>query len=122
MAGQTHSQNGVRDGSRAGQATVAYRFPRKRRWRWLVPYSILLAAVLLIAGLWGLIYLRPPSPSLVVATVPYWNIDDGTTSVLSNPNTFSEVSPWIYGLNSSGQIVPQYEPAHAAIVNAQLAR
>jgi len=81
-----------------------------------------LAFALLSTLVGGLIYLRSPSQSLVVASVPYWNIDYGTTSVLSNPHTFSEMSPWIYGLNSSGQIVPQYAPAQAATVDAQLAR
>ncbi len=87
-----------------------------------MPYGILLAVALIGALFGGLIYLSPPYQSLVVASVPYWNIDYGTTSVLSNPNTFSEVSPWMYGLNSSGQIVPQYGPAQAATVDAQLAR
>jgi spore germination protein len=82
----------------------------------------LLAVALVSALFGGLIYLRSPNQSIVVAAVPYWNIDYGTTSVLSNPQTFSEMSPWIYGLNSNGQIVPQYGPAQAATVDAQLAR
>ena len=90
--------------------------------RWLSPYRIVLAIVLLCTLFGGLIYLRSASQSLVVASVPYWNIDYGTTSVLSNRHTFSEMSPWIYGLNSSGQVVPQYAPAQAAAVEAQLAR
>ena len=88
----------------------------------LLPYRILLAVALLSALSGGLIYLQSPSQSLVVAAVPYWNIDYGTASVLSNRHTFSEMSPWMYGLNSSGQIVPQYGPAQAATVAAQLAR
>jgi spore germination protein len=122
-AGQSHNGTGVREASgRSGQATALHRIRRKRRWRWLVPYSILLAAALSYALSWGLIFLRPPSPSLVVAAMPYWNADYGTTAVLSNQQTFSEVSPWIYGLDSSGQVVPQYGPDQAATVNAQLAR
>ena len=70
----------------------------------------------------GLIYLHKPSQRLVVASVPYWNMTYGTASVLSNPHTFSEMSPWMYGLNRSGQIVPQYPPQEAAAVQAQLAR
>jgi spore germination protein len=86
------------------------------------PYRIVPAVVLLSTLFGGLIYLRSASQSLVVASVPYWNIDYGTTSVLSNRHTFSEMSPWIYGLDSSGQIVRQYAPAQAATVDAQLAR
>ena len=106
---------------RPGQPVLPYPRGRRRR-RWLSPYRIVLAAVLLSTLFGGLIYLRSPSQSLVVASVPYWNIDYGTTSVLSNRHTFSEMSPWIYGLNSSGQIVPQYAAAQAATVDAQLAR
>jgi spore germination protein len=91
--------------------------PRRRR---LIALSAL-AAVLLTAVISGLIYLRPPPKSLVVASVPYWNLDYGTDTVLANPRTFSEMSPWMYGLDSSGQIVPQYPPAQDAAVQAQLA-
>jgi spore germination protein YaaH len=72
--------------------------------------------------LWSVIYLRTPSRSLVIASVPYWNMSYGTASVLSNPGTFSEVSPWMYGLSGGGQIVAQYSSAQAPAVNAELAR
>ena len=78
-----------------------------RRRRRLLSLA-LVAAMLLTTVISGLIYLRPPSQSLVVASVPYWNLDYGTATVLANPRTFSEMSPWMYGLDSSGQIVPQY--------------
>ena len=105
----------------AGHATFWSRGGRRRRRR-LLPYRIFLAFVLLSAFFGGLIYLRSPNQSLIVAAVPYWNINYGTASVLSNRETFSEVSPWMYGLNSSGRIVPQFAPAQAAAVDAQLAR
>ena len=122
--GQVRIETRLREVSRrVGQATYSYRRRgRRRRRRVLLPYGILLGAVLLISMLWGLIYLHPPSQSLVVASVPYWNIDYGTASVLANPRTFSEMSPWMYGLNSSGQIVPQYGPAQAATVDARITR
>jgi spore germination protein len=107
---------------RPGQVTFPYPGGRRRRRRRLLLYRIVLAFALLSALVGGLIYLRSPSQRLVVASVPYWNIDYGTTSVLSNQHTFSEMSPWIYGLNSSGQIVPQYAPAQAATVDAELTR
>src|ERR1700720_4506704 len=82
----------------------------RRRRRRLLPYAVGSAVALfgVLAG--GLIYLRPPNQSLVVASVPYWNIGYGTASVLGNGHTFSELSPWIYGLDSKGQIIPQYGP------------
>jgi spore germination protein len=99
---------------------------RLGRWRRRRPGPLRYAVVLAVAALsvlsWGMIYLRSASPSLVVATVPYWNMTYGTSSVLSNPGTFSEVSPWMYGLGTDGQIVAQYSSAQAAAVNAELAR
>jgi spore germination protein len=122
-AGRTHSEAGPPAISgRHAPAAFWSRSRGRRRRRRLLPYSIVVAVALLGALFGSLILLRSPSPSLVVASVPYWNIDYGTTSVLSNRHTFSEVSPWMYGLNRSGQIVPQYGPAQAATVDAQLAR
>ena len=123
MAGRTHSVTRKSPASRrASQPAHSYRRRQRRPRRRLLACSILLAVILLSAFFSGLIFLQSTSQSLVVASVPYWNIDYGTTSVLSNRHTFSEMSPWMYGLNRSGQIVPQYGPAQAATVDAQLAR
>lgn len=113
---------GQEAGDSESQEAVARQGTRKRRRPGPLRYTIVLVVALVSALFWGLVYLSPPSQSLVVATVPYWNIDYGTTSVLSNRTTFSEMSPWIYGLDGSGQIVPQYPPEQAATVEAQLAR
>jgi spore germination protein YaaH len=107
-------------GGRADQAASASRAARRRPGP--LRYVIVLVVALVSGVSWGLIYLGSPSPSLVVATVPYWNMDYGTASVLARSNTFSEMSPWIYGLDPNGRIVPQYGAAEAATVNAQLAR
>jgi spore germination protein len=84
--------------------------------------AVVSGAALLGALIGGLVYLHSPGQSLVVASVPYWNIGYGTASVLGNRHTFSEMSPWMYGLGDTGQIVAQYPPAQAAAVGAQLAR
>jgi len=93
-------------------------FMFRHPWRWAQRRKLLsatlLAAVLAGAIIGGVIYLQPPPKSLVVASVPYWNINYGTATVLANPRTFSEMSPWMYGLDASGQIVPQYPPEVAA--------
>jgi spore germination protein YaaH len=94
----------------------------RRRRRRLLPSAVAAGVALLGVLAGGLIYLRPPDQSLVVASVPYWNIGYGTASVLGNGHTFSEMSPWMYGLDGKGQIVPQYGPAQAAAVGTQLAR
>jgi spore germination protein YaaH len=65
----------------------------------------------------------PPAPRrVVVASLPYWNIAHGTATVLAHRRDFTEVSPWMYGLASNGQIDAQYPPAQAASTNAQIAR
>lgn len=59
---------------------------------------------------------------VVVASLPYWNIGHGTATVLSNRRTFSEVSPWMYGLGNRGRIVTQYSPGESAAVTGNLAK
>ena len=49
-----------------------------------------------------------PRHTLVVASMPYWNIGHGTSAVLGHRHAVTEVSPWMYGLSSSGQIDTQY--------------
>jgi spore germination protein len=51
--------------------------------------------------------------TLVVASLPFWNLTDGTGVVAAHPGTFTEASPWVYGLTATGQIVAQ-APTRAA--------
>jgi spore germination protein len=109
-------------GGQADPVRLRSQVSRKRRRGGPLRYAIVVA-VALVSGLsWGVVYLHTPSHSLVVASVPYWNIGYGTASVLANSGTFSEMSPWMYGLDASGQIAPQYPPDQAAAVDAELAR
>ncbi|MBX6748604.1 MAG: peptidoglycan hydrolase [Micromonosporaceae bacterium] len=55
------------------------------------------------------------APAVILA-LPYWNLNQGTATVASNPSGIGEVSPWIYGLDQSGRIVIQYGPDMAADV------
>jgi hypothetical protein len=83
---------------------------RKRRrvssfaWLAVVPAGILAVVLLVHAGQRG-----PATPhsskALVVASLPYWSIGPGSQAVLANRNDVSEVSPWMYGLGSSNQII-----------------
>ncbi|HCU92915.1 MAG TPA: peptidoglycan hydrolase [Actinobacteria bacterium] len=43
--------------------------------------------------------------NLVVASLPYWNIGQGTSAVLTHRWAVDEVSPWMYGLSNNGRIV-----------------
>jgi spore germination protein len=60
--------------------------------------------------------------TLVVAAIPYWNVQHDTSVVLANRKDVNEVSPWIYGLSQSGAVVPQYPRSQAATINADIAR
>src|SRR6202044_26592 len=46
----------------------------------------------------------------------------GTAAGLQNRQAVTEVSPWIYGLDSSGQIVTHYPPARAEPISADIGR
>jgi spore germination protein YaaH len=51
--------------------------------------------------------------TLVVSSLPFWNLVEGPKVVAANRGSFNEVSPWIYGLARNGQIVAQV-PERAA--------
>ncbi|MGH3825061.1 MAG: glycosyl hydrolase family 18 protein [Pseudonocardiaceae bacterium] len=51
--------------------------------------------------------------TLVVGSLPFWNLTNGPKVVTANRGSFNEVSPWIYGLARNGQIVAQV-PERAA--------
>jgi spore germination protein len=88
---------------------------------WLL---LVLAAAVIAGLLLGVPRLGAPQPRprVVVASVPYWNIQHATAAVLANRHAVTEVSPWIYGLDSSGQIATQYGPGRAAAINADIAK
>jgi spore germination protein YaaH len=58
----------------------------------------------------------------VVASLPYWDIRNGTATVLAHRQDFTEVSPWIYGLAADGRIEAQYGPAQAPAIATAIAR
>jgi spore germination protein YaaH len=70
--------------------------------------------------------LRAPTASdrpttLVVASLPFWNLAEGSGVVAAHTPAFNEVSPWIYGLSPHGQIVAQ-APGRAAETTAAINR
>jgi spore germination protein len=88
---------------------------------WLV---IVLAGAVIAGLVMGVTRLSAPHPRprVVAASVPYWNINHATAAVLANRQAVTEVSPWIYGLDSSGQIVTQYGSGQAAAINAHIGK
>ena len=51
--------------------------------------------------------------SLVVGSLPFWNLAEGPNVVAANRSSFNEASPWIYGITGNAQIVAQV-PERAA--------
>jgi spore germination protein len=86
-------------------------------WPALALAALALVAFTLVTNLGS-----PARHTLVVASIPYWNIQHDTAVVLANRKDVNEVSPWIYGLSSTGAIVPQYPPGQAAAGAADIAR
>ncbi|MGH3771679.1 MAG: glycosyl hydrolase family 18 protein [Pseudonocardiaceae bacterium] len=59
--------------------------------------------------------------TLVVGSLPFWNLTEGPNAVAANRGSFNEASPWIYGIARNGQIVPQV-PERAAETAAGMAQ
>jgi spore germination protein len=80
--------------------------PGRRRvsgWAWLavLPVGILLVALTVYLSQAGG---APPAAPVIVASVPYWNVSQGTAAVLASRGDVNEVSPWMYGLGPEGQV------------------
>ncbi len=73
---------------------------------------LFLGAVALLVTVPRMLPGEKPS-TLVVSSLPFWNLTDGPKVVAANRDSFNEVSPWIYGLARNGQIVAQV-PERAA--------
>ena len=100
--------------------------PRRRAARLFAgaPWLVVVLAGAVVAGLTLLPYSAVPArpARAVVAALPFWDIRNGTQTVLAHRGDFTEVSPWIYGLAASGRIDTQYDPAQAAAINADITR
>ena len=86
--------------------------------------AVVLAGALIAGLVVGVQRLSAPAPRprVVVASVPYWNIQHATAAVLQNRHAVTEVSPWIYGLDSTGRIVTQYPPGQAETISADIGK
>ncbi|MFY9933525.1 MAG: glycosyl hydrolase family 18 protein [Streptosporangiaceae bacterium] len=123
---RTHVQaDAVPDGHAAGHGRSGGHRRTRRRSRWVLwSGAVLLAAALAAAGLFvaGMTGTKGgPAPRTTVAALPYWSFSNGTDTVLGNRQDFTEVSPWIYGLSGSGQVVVQ-EPSRQPQVTADISR
>ncbi|WP_243788240.1 glycosyl hydrolase family 18 protein [Saccharopolyspora gloriosae] len=103
------------------------RSPRARRVRhfggsiWFV--ALIAIAALLVVVMAAPRMMSPSKPgTLVVASLPFWNLDNGTATVVANRDSVNEVSPWIYGLGDDGRITHQFPPERAAEVTEQVGK
>ena len=64
----------------------------------------------------------PARHTTVVASMPYWNFQHGTATVLAHRDAVTEVSPWMYGLAATGQIDTQYPTGQTAAVARDIER
>jgi spore germination protein len=96
------------------------------RSRWTLAGTLWLAVAVAGALLVGLTVFAwpgsPPRHTLVVASMPYWNIGHGTEAVLGHQQAVTEVSPWVYGLGPAGQINTQYPAGQAAAITSDIRR
>jgi spore germination protein len=104
-------------GAPRGQVRPVRRALAKTAWPALALVAIALVALTLVTNLGS-----GTRHTLVVAAIPFWNIEHDTSVVLANRKDVNEVSPWIYGMNSSGVIVPQYSQAQAGTITADIAK
>ncbi|HEY6422115.1 MAG TPA: glycosyl hydrolase family 18 protein [Pseudonocardiaceae bacterium] len=86
--------------------------PRRRYLSGSVFLILLFLGAVLVVGPRMLLPGRAPD-TLVVGSLPFWNLTEGPSVVLANRGNFNEVSPWIYGISQNGQIVAQV-PERAA--------
>ena len=104
--------------------TVRHRAPRRRRQ--VTGYTWLIFVVLGVVAVVVLTMLPSAPPTVrhrtVVASLPYWNMPGGAATVLANRADFTAASPWMYGLDASGRIVPQYDSGQQAPMAAALRR
>jgi spore germination protein len=84
-------------------------------WPALALAALALVALTLVAHLSA-----PARHTLVVAALPYWNIQTDTAVVLANRQDVNEVSPWIYGISPSGAVVVQTTQGQAATATADM--
>ncbi|WP_017974478.1 glycosyl hydrolase family 18 protein [Actinopolyspora halophila] len=85
--------------------------------------ALSLALVLLLLSVRSEPESRPRAPSTdVVAALPFWNLGRGEETVLRHSEVFSEVSPWMYGLDSRGGITNQIPRDRAADAESAMGR
>ncbi|MDA3626982.1 glycosyl hydrolase family 18 protein [Saccharopolyspora sp. WRP15-2] len=82
----------------------------------LIAISILVVAFLVVPRGSGPMAHSPA----VVASLPFWNLGNGTDVVVQHRDSVNEVSPWIYGLDQDGGVLEQYPTEQTAEVGHRI--
>lgn len=89
---------------------------------WLVG---LLVLAVVIVGVMAVPH-RSSAPAnsgpLVAASLPFFNLDSATNSVVNNRQTVTETSPWMFGIGEQGEITHQYPPERQGDVQSNIDR
>lgn len=119
MRDNVGSGNGVRAASGAVRPAPMRR--RRGKLAWLV--ALVGAVVVLVSASAARLPTQPANPTaaVVVASIPFWNLDHGASTVLRNRGAVGQVSPWVYGLTEQGQISVQYPPEQSPDMERRVA-
>jgi spore germination protein len=116
----------TRVGPERGTAGSAGGRPRRRGLLGGSGFLILLflGAVALLVTVPQMLGSGDKPASLVVGSLPFWNLAEGPNVVAANRSSFNEASPWIYGITGKAQIVAQVpeRAAETAVGMEQLRR
>jgi spore germination protein len=84
--------------------------------------AVVLAGAVAVTATMFSLRSSPARHTTVVASMPYWNFQHGTATVLAHRDAVTEVSPWMYGLAADSQIDTQYPAGQAAAVARDIER
>lgn len=93
----------------------------RRSIRWLlvlVPLGVVAVVLLFVLPRPGAVTATGQPAVRVVASMPYWVLQSGTQTVLGERNDFTEASPWMYGLDAAGDVVPQFDGGDESVTGS----
>jgi spore germination protein YaaH len=91
---------------------------------WLLALVVVALVVVVVVGM---PHHRSSAPvrsggPLVVTSLPFFNLDNGTDATVNHKDTVNEASPWMYGIGERGGVALQYPPDRAKDVQRNIDR